>query len=95
MSEQRRRPVGVWVISLFYLFSVGYSLLAFYLVFSGKAHPNRAQEAYFASLGPVDWTVVALILACNVGGALSLFLLRKQAAQLFLAGLCISLLQSA
>lgn len=90
MSGQSRRPVWVWIISTFYLFSAAYSLVVGYLVISGRLNP-----AAFASLGPLDWTISAAILACNVAGAIFLFMLRGLAPYLFLAGLSVSLLQTA
>ena len=46
----RRRPVGVWLVSAFYLLSAGWTLLSFSLIYSGAIKINAAQEAYFASL---------------------------------------------
>jgi hypothetical protein len=90
VSQSRHRPVWVWVISVFYLLSAGYTFLSFALLFSGQAKPDAAQVAYFASLTRVDWFLTLSIGLLSIAGAIFLFLLRRQAVILFSISLALS-----
>jgi hypothetical protein len=94
-QQSSRRPVGVWVISVFYLLSAGWTLLSFALIFSGAIKVNVAQEAYFASLTSVDWFFSLSIGVIGLAGAISLFLLRRLAVVLFSVALVLNLAQTA
>lgn len=95
MYAERRRPAWVWIISIFYFLSIAWALLALSLVVFGRLPLNPAQQAYFSRLGTLDWIVSLAIVGCNLGGAVALLMLRKQAPYLFLVGLVISLAQIA
>ena len=90
-QQSSRRPVGVWVISVFYLLSAGWTLLSFALIFSGAIKMNSAQEAYFASLTGVDWFLSLSLGVLGFTGAISLFLLRRLAVILFSLALVLNL----
>jgi magnesium-transporting ATPase (P-type) len=78
------RPLWVWIITIFYAISILFAAFSLYLVLSGKMPGSPIQHAYFAGLTPLDNIVTALIGVCNVGGAISLFLLRKMALPFFI-----------
>jgi hypothetical protein len=89
-----KRPKLVWVVFLFYLFSVLYTGLSFFFVFSGSIFITPEQAAYFRSLSVFDWTITGVTAALNLAGAISIFLLRKSAFPLFASSLGLSLLQT-
>lgn len=90
-QQPSRRPLGVWLISAFYVLSAGWTLLSFALIFSGAIRINAAQEAYFASLTNVDWFFSLSIGVICITGAISLFLLRRLAVVLFSVALLLNL----
>lgn len=90
-QSPRRRPVGVWLVSGFYVLSAGWTLLSFALIFSGAIKINAAQEAYFASLTGVDWLFTLAIGVIGFSAAVSLFLLRRVAVVLFSVALVLNL----
>jgi hypothetical protein len=89
-----RRPKLVWIVFLFYLFSVAYTALSFLLVFLGWISVTPEQAAYFRSLSVFDWTITGVTAALNLAGAISIFLLRKSAFPLFASSLGLSILQT-
>jgi hypothetical protein len=89
-----RRPKLVWIVFLFYLFSVAYTALSFLLVFSGWISVTPEQAAYFRNLSVFDWTITGVTAALNLAGAISIFLLRKSAFPLFASSLGLSILQT-
>lgn len=86
-----RRPVGVWVISIFYVISAGWTLLSFVLVLTGTITLNEAQRVYFASLGIVDWLLSLGIGVLGITAAVSLFLLRRVTVPLFATALVLNI----
>jgi len=89
-----RRPKLVWIVFLFYIFSVIYTAVSFFLVFSGSISVTPEQAAYFRSLSVFDWSMTGLTAALNLAGAISIFLLRKSAFPLFASSLGLSILQT-
>ena len=79
----KKRPIWAWIISIFYLLSAGYTLLSFFLIFSGIISVNEAQQVYFASLGIIDWLSTLLIAVFGLAAAISLFLMRRVSVILF------------
>ncbi len=93
-NSKKKRPVLVWVISIFYLFSFAWTTLSFFLIFSGVIPLPPEQEAYFNNLTTFDYGYTFLLMGINLAGAISLFLLRKIALYLFVGGLAISILST-
>jgi heme/copper-type cytochrome/quinol oxidase subunit 4 len=87
-----KRPKVVWVVFLFYLFSVGYTALSFYLVLSGLISVAPEQATYIRNLSAFDWAITGLTATLNLAGAISIFLLRKIAFPLFAISLALSIL---
>lgn len=94
-ENPKRRPLGVWVVSMFYILSAGWTLLSFALIFSGSIKVTPAQETYFASLTAVDWFFSLTIGVVGISAAVCLFLLRRVAVTLFSVALALNLTFSA
>lgn len=95
IQPRTRRPVGVWIIFIFYLLSAGWTLLSFALIFAGAINLNEAQRTYFASLSNIDWFLTLLIGVVGIAAAVSLFLLRRIAILLFSTALALNILLTA
>jgi hypothetical protein len=67
------------VISIFYLFSVGYNWLSMYLVRSGAVRLTTAQAQYMENLTAFDYMQMYVLSLLNIAGAITLFFLRKKA----------------
>ena len=88
---RRRRPALIWVVFLWYVFSAGYTLLSFALIFAGRVELSAEASRYLSSLSTLDYTVTILALLLNVGGAVALLMLRKVAPYLFSAALLLNI----
>jgi hypothetical protein len=82
-TERKKRPTGVWVIFIFYLFAFLYTSLSYYLVYSGKIPPSPALKAYLSQLTWVDTALSLLTGVFNLAAAFLLFQLRSIALKLF------------
>ena len=94
-SARRRRPRLVWAIFIWYVFSAGYTLLSFALIFAGRVPLSAEASRYLSSLSPLDYTVTILALLLNLGGAVALLLLRQAAPHLFSAALLLNIVSVA
>jgi hypothetical protein len=88
----RKRTAWIWAISIFYLFSVGWTLLSFVLIYTGTISVNPAQRAYLDSLSTFDLGVSVLIGLLNLSGVVALFVLNRVAVKLFVIALAASVL---
>ena len=79
----RKRPVWVWIITLFYGFSIGFTLLSFGLLFSGAIPLTAQQREYFAALGPLDYIMTIGLSLLTLAATVLLFLMRQAAVPLF------------
>lgn len=87
-----KRPIAIWVILIWYLFislSTPLSLLAIY---AGLLPISPNKIAYLNSLSWVDHVFSTVIVALNVSGAITLFMLKKISAYLLSAALAISII---
>ncbi len=91
---KNKRTVWVWVISIFYFFSAGYTLLSFYLIHSGFVSLPEETRLYLEGLSVFDYIFTILIGLMNLSGAVTLFLLRKIAYPLFLISFISNILMS-
>jgi len=95
MTQPRsKRPKLVWAVFLFYVLSVGYTALSFFLIFSGTIPVTPEQAAYFVNLSAFDWVITVLTGLLNVAGAIAMFRLRKIAFHLFSAAFVLVILQT-
>jgi hypothetical protein len=74
-----KRPVAVWLIFLFYVFSLSLALLSFVLFYAGVGPLDDAQKAYFAHVSIFDNASSVILAAINTIAAILLFRLRKTA----------------
>jgi hypothetical protein len=79
----QHRPVLVWVIAIFYGFSVLSTIVTYSFVFSKAVPKTPAQTEFFASLTAMDHAVTAVVVLINLAGAVLLFRLKKAAPVLF------------
>ncbi len=93
-SQARKRPGWVWAISIFYFLSAAYTLLAFFLIYSGAVPLQPEQRAYFSQLALFDYGVTVLMGTLNLAGAVTLFLLRRIAFHLFTTAFSIGILMT-
>ena len=85
-SSPRKRPILVWIISIFYFITLPLSLISLALIpleLSGAIPITDAQRQYFESLTIVDHSLTGLTILLNLTGAILLFLLRLQALYCF------------
>ncbi|EDY21500.1 hypothetical protein CfE428DRAFT_0745 [Chthoniobacter flavus Ellin428] len=81
------RPVFVWVISGYYLFSSIFAVVSLWLVYSGLIPLLPGQRPYFNSLTGSDYVCTFLILVIKLVAATTLFFRRRAAVYLFAFGL--------
>jgi hypothetical protein len=93
-AASRKRPTWVWVISIFYIVSFLYTWLALYLALTGAIPLDASQSTYYESLTRGDWGLTVFTSLGSLGGAVLLFLLRKQALYLFAGSFALSLLSA-
>jgi hypothetical protein len=87
-----QRPGLVLGFSIFFTLWPGWTLLSLLLVSTGVVPLTPAQVAYFDSLSPLDYVLSVSIGLTSIGGAITLFLLRRVAFHLFAAALGAKLL---
>lgn len=87
-----KRPLPVWLITIFYGAACALSLVSFWLLSTNRIPLNAAQSAYFASLGNLDWLATIAIGALGVCGSIALFLLKRSATLVFGIALALNLL---
>lgn len=90
-TQARKRPIGVWIITVYFAITVPFILYSLYLVLSGRAPMNDAQAVYVSNIDPLDITATVMIGVSNVIGAVSLFKLRKAALTFFGVSLAINI----
>ena len=89
-----KRPKLVWAVFLFYVLSVGYTALSFFLIFSGSVPVTPEQAAYFRNLSVFNWAITALTGLLDVAGAIAILRLRKIAFYLFSSAFVLLILQT-
>lgn len=90
-TATRKRPVGVWLISGFYMASAVWSLLSFYLTYSGAIPIPTEQPDIFGKLTAVDHFFAIIGNAVIIAAVITLFLLKKAAFYLFAVSLGLSI----
>ena len=89
---RRPRPALVWVVFLWTLLTSGYTLLSFWLIHVRAISVSPEAAAYLAGQSALDRAGTALVLLLNLGGAVTLLMLRRVAFTLFAAALLLNLL---
>lgn len=89
---RRRRPVLVWVVFLWYLVTSGYTLVSFWMIYSGFLPVSPEVAAYLSTQSALDHAGTVVLLLLNLAGAVALVMLRKVAFPLCATALTLSLL---
>jgi len=92
-DSKMSRPVGVWLVTIYAVFSTLIAALGFYALFSGNIPSVSGQQAnFFKTLGVLDYALSALFHICIAIGAVYLFMLRKLALPILVAGAAFNLI---
>jgi hypothetical protein len=87
MDEQTaietKRPKLVWAIFIFYLFSTMWTILSFYLAWSGSLPLTPQLREYLHGLNIFDYGLTVVGAVLTVVAAVALFRLRRSAVSLF------------
>jgi len=51
-AATRKRPIGVWIITVYFAITIPFVMFGIYAVLSNSVPIDPAQAAYFASLPP-------------------------------------------
>jgi hypothetical protein len=86
-----KRPKLVWVISIFYLFSMAWTLLSFTLIYNGDMPMTEAQKHYFSSETLIDIISMVVTSSLSMAGAMLLFMLKREAFYAFAWALILSI----
>lgn len=90
--SERKRPVWVWVIAIWFVVGAVVSLASYLAIRSGAIPIKASHQAYLDSLNFIDHAATILLTCMNVLGAIFLFLLRKEAVTLLLGALVLNVL---
>jgi hypothetical protein len=87
-AMRARRPDWVRVIALFYIATMAWVAMSWYLL---QVHGRPAPPEELERLTGLEISLTALSGLANLAGAVALFFLRRQALYWFVAGLALSL----
>lgn|SRR5262245_7483730 len=91
LTPHRRRPIWIWAIFLFYLVSTVWTLLSFFLIYSGRIRINAAQQAYLANISVVEVLASVGLGLLSLTAAVFLFALQRGAVTLFAIALVVNI----
>jgi hypothetical protein len=93
MSEKSKRPVWVWIITIYFLFGLIFGIGSFFLVSNGVITnvPQRTKDL-ITDLNILDWSIMALLACINIFACYCLFMLKKSSSKYFLYSLILALL---
>lgn len=91
-SHSRKRPILVWIISIFYFISAVWTLFSFYLVYSGSVPLDETQKVYFESLTTFDILITVTAVLVNLVGIILFFMLNRYALYCFITSFTLSML---
>jgi hypothetical protein len=80
--SSKRRPIGVWIVCVYFANSVAGTLLSLAELLQGSLTLTDAQRAYFDNLGPTDYVGGASTLFLSSWAAVDLFNMKKRAVTL-------------
>lgn len=95
MAEKKRRPILVWIITLFFFLANGFLLASLLIVSFHLVKLNPNQSAALASFSTWDWIFSAGYFVTGSAGMLAFFRLRRTAVPLLLLALGITLAAAA
>jgi hypothetical protein len=89
------RPIGVWLVTIYAALNALIGAVGVYILVSGKFAPVAGQQAsFFANLNVLDYALSVLLHISMGLGGIFIFMLRKFALPLFIAGACFNLAQT-
>lgn len=89
------RPVMVWVICVLTWIGIAFGLLGLWLLTSNRLPIAPGQISFYSKLNIVDYLLMGGALVLSLVSSIALFLLRKIAAPLYLAGIGLGVAQLA
>ena len=92
INSDRKRPILVWVILLFIVFSGGFGTLSIILVHSGTVPMEPEAQAYFDQLTLLDHFLTITLGILNIIGAILLFRLKSLSCYIFSAAFLVNAL---
>lgn len=87
----KKRPLGIWIITAFYFYSVYIVLRSYWLINMGLIPMNEVQRSYLASVSATNWFIPIITGILTLAAAVSLFLLRRISLMLFVISFGLSL----
>jgi hypothetical protein len=87
----RKRPGWIWAITIFYFLSAGWSTLSIVLTKSRALQMNAAQEAYFASLGVLDYAGMIALSLVMLAAVIQLFRLKRSSIPLLYGAFAVNI----
>src|SRR5689334_21618762 len=90
-ESSSRRPLLVWLISIYFFLSSSWTMYSFFLVLTGKVPLTEAQRVYLGSFNGADYLLTILGALLGLCAAIALFLLRRAAYYLFGATLAFNM----
>jgi hypothetical protein len=85
-----KRPVGVWIVSVYFALSIAGTVISLIDLLAGDMSLTPAQQAYFDSLGPTDYIGGATTLLLSSWAAVELFRLRARAVTILFVVLALN-----
>ena len=79
----KKRPVWVWVISIYYALSSVSTVVSGYLIFSGLIPITPEVKGYIGRLSAFDYGLAIVQILISLSAIVALFLLRRPATYLF------------
>ncbi len=86
---QPRRPIGVWLISIYTLGSAAVGAAVFAILLAGR-HADAITAAYLKTLTPADYTISLVAVLVSLLAGFSLLLLRRAAVLFYAVSLLLS-----
>lgn len=88
---KRKRPIGVWIISIFYFIYTIWSLFSFKLTDSSVIQTPSGQPDIVIELTALDHFLAIISIGIALAAAIALFLLKKAAVYLYAVNLGLSI----
>ena len=83
IEARRKRPILVWLITIFCMLPFAVTSFSLYVLFSGVLTLKPEDRAYLEAMSNIDWFVSGLIGILLLLFAISLFFLRKVSFYIF------------
>lgn len=93
--EVKKRPGWVWVISIFYIFSLAWTFLSFYMILNKIIPIPIETQEYFSNLGIIDWLLMTIGSSITLIAVVTLFLLKRITIKVWLTSFVFGILSTA